>query len=120
MNLKPYYDAAVASVAEKQRIVNVMDALFTDGKKEEALAMQPELDAAVLQSKADSELYNSMLAASSDSDTPQNFVPAGAGQQGVDDAQKQMTRSAFDALEPQARMEFMKAGGKLSDEVKNG
>lgn len=44
-------------------------------------------------------------------------VSQGSGAQGGDGAvsSKQMSRSAFDALEPAAKMEFAKSGGKLTD-----
>ena len=46
MNLKPYYDAAVAAEADVQRIMQEMDTLYKADKKPEALAMRPALVAA--------------------------------------------------------------------------
>lgn len=119
MNLKPFYDAAMASVAEKQGVVQQIEALFAEGKRDEALALQPTLEATAAKSKADTEFYNSLLAASGDSDTPRNFVKAGAADQTTDPAKKQMTRNAFVALDPYAKMTFIRAQGVVVDEVPN-
>jgi len=124
INLKPYYDAAVAAEADVQRIMQEMDTLYKADKKADALAMRPNLAAAQAKSKEDGELYRSMLSASDGSNAPQNFVPAGGqAQQQQASGKKKLTRQAFDTLDSAERMKFIHDGGQITEnaqEVSNG
>lgn len=66
MNLKAYLDAVTTAEAHVQDVATAIDALFTQGKQAEALAMRPELDAAKAAAKSANELYLSMRGASND------------------------------------------------------
>ena len=121
-NLKPYLDAAVSADADVQRVMAEIDIAFNLGTPEgqtQALELRPTLDAAKAKAKSANELYVSMRDASLVSgNAASNFTaPADPAAQPQD--KKVMTRAAFGALEPNARMEFLKAGGKITDnEVK--
>ena len=120
-NLKPYYDAVLSAEAHVQNVMAQIDEAFNLGTPEgqaQALALRESLDAAKSQAKSINELYVSMRDASLVSDNGvSNFTaPADPAQGG---SQKQMSRAAFGVLDPQARMEFLKAGGEVLDEVSN-
>ncbi len=120
-NLKPYYDAALAADANVQRVMAQIDQAFNLGTPEgqaQALSLRSALDAAKAQAKSANELYVSMRDASLVSDNGvSNFTaPADPAQDG---SQKQMSRSAFELLDPQARIVFLRAGGEVLDEVRN-
>ena len=122
LNLKPYYDAALAADAEVQRILAEMDSHFNAGTEEgkkKALELRPALDEAKLQAKQANELYTSMRDASLVNDNVAALFtsptdPAAQSDRGGEGA-KVMNRAAFQQLDPNARMSFMKAGGKLVD-----
>lgn len=121
-NLKPYYDAALAADAEVKRILGEMDASFnngTDEGKQNALALRPALDEAKSKAEQSNLLYVSMRDASLVNDKLGALfsLPADPGanndQHGSD--ARVMNRAAFAALDANARMNFMKGGGKLVD-----
>jgi hypothetical protein len=125
MDLKPYYDKAMAAEAEVQRMAGEIDALIQEHdaatdeavkaeKMQAALAKRPELDAAKAKAVEANQLYVSMRNASQESGLPKKFVPANPDAQ--TDAQpegKKMSRADFEALSAGERMNFTKAGGKV-------
>jgi hypothetical protein len=121
-NLKPYLDAAVSADAAVQRVMAEIDIAFNLGTPEgqtQALELRPTLDAAKANAKSANELYVSMRDASLVSDNAAANFTAPADPAAQPEQKKAMTRSAFDALEPNARMEFIRARGKITeDEVK--
>lgn len=60
MNLKPYYDAAMQAEARVREIAADIDALFTAGKAEDALAKRQSLEEAKASAKDANDLYLSM------------------------------------------------------------
>lgn len=115
VNLKPYYDAAIAADAEVQRIMSEMDAAFNEGTEEgksKALELRPALDAAKTKAEEANKLYASMRDASQPSDNAPRFVPETKSE---DDGEKKnvMTLADYNALSPKERLAFAKAGGKL-------
>jgi hypothetical protein len=118
IDLKPFYDAARAASDEVQRVMTEMSAAFAEGTPEgqqKALDARPTLEAAKAKAKEANEFYLSMRDGAAITDSAAKlFVPAA----GVTPAQKaegakEMTRAAFESLDPAARMAFMKSGGKL-------
>jgi HK97 family phage major capsid protein len=78
MNLKRFYDAANKAEARVQQIAAQINDLFEEGQNEEAMALRPQLDEAKAAAKEASQLYLSMMAATtSEIDPAQRFVPAG-------------------------------------------
>ena len=120
-NLKPYLDAAVSADAAVQRVMAEIDMFFSLGTLEgqtQALEMRPALDEAKANAKSANELYVSMRDASLVSDNAASNFTAPADPATKPEQKNQLTRTAFDALDFTARMAFVKAGGKISDEVK--
>lgn len=118
MNLKPYMDAVTVAQDEKIEVAGRIDALMLDGKTDDALALQPELDEAEAKEQAAQKLYNSMKNVSGNEDSvAHKFVPAAEEQdEQLEEPQRDKTvktRSEFDALNARARMEFVQAGGKV-------
>jgi len=78
MNLKKYLDAVNAAEARVQEIAAQINTHFEAGETEKALELRPELDKAKAEAKAASELYLSMLNATTGGEDPaRRFVPAG-------------------------------------------
>lgn len=120
LDLKPYHDAVIAADTEVKRIATEIDAHFqegTDESNEQALALRPALDEA--QTKYDNALalYESLKKAVSPSNVAQNFVPVSNTSSIPEDEQSQgvMKRVEFQALNPAARVDFLKSGGKVED-----
>jgi hypothetical protein len=116
MDLKPYYDAALAAEGEIKRIANAINDHFTAGENDQALELRPELDAAKAKAQTANELYASMRNATTESDLPKLFVPANPDVQTPADKIKVMDRLTFDALSPHERMRFIKSGGQIIDQ----
>lgn len=122
-NLKPYYDAALTADAEVKRVLNEMDTLFNDGTedgKKKALELRPALDEAKNQAEQANQLYVSMRDASLVNDNAAALFtapvdPAAQSDQHAEGA-KVINRAGFKALDPAARMAFIKAGGKVVEE----
>ena len=122
-DLKTYYDAAIAADTAHKAIVAQVDAAMALGTPEgdaQAIALNDALDQALATAKAKNRLYVSMRDSSlTGENIAANFTEA------VDPAASQgdkkiMPRAAFAALDPQAQMTFIKARGKVVDEVSNG
>lgn len=117
VNLKPYYDAALAADAEKQQIMADMDAAFNEGTEEgkaKALELRPALDAAKVKAEEANKLYASMRDASANgTSAPSKFVSDQTEPQVEDDKVK--TLAEFNALTPAERLAFSKAGGRVID-----
>lgn len=79
MSLKSMYDAAQAASQDVANLANRIDALFNEGKTEEALALSEELKAVKAKAKNANQLYLEMqdaLQGGGDTDPGQRFVPA--------------------------------------------
>lgn len=117
VNLKPYYDAALAADAEKEQIMADMDAVFNEGTEEgktKALELRPALDAAKVKAKEANQLYASMRDASANgTSAPSKFV---SDQTEADESGKNVkTFAEFQALTPKERLAFSKAGGRIQN-----
>ena len=121
MDLKPYYDAAVAADAEVKRIAQEIDTHFTASEQDKALELRPALDEAKTKAKNANDLYLSMRNAEQGKGVEAQFVPANpdAAPQGSADAKKEMTRQEFLALSAGERMSFILAGGKTISKVED-
>lgn len=119
IDLKPYYDSALMSGQEVDRIMAEMDAEFNDGTeegKEKALSLRADLAAAKKRAADANALYASLRDAVQVSDSvARNFVPAGAGE-AAEDGARVMPRAEFAKLSPADQMAFVKKGGMLTDE----
>jgi hypothetical protein len=115
MDLKPYYDAAVAAEAEVKRVALEIDGHFTAGETDKALELRPALDEAKNKAKDANDLYLSMRNAHEGKGVEAQFVPANpdAAPQGSADEKKSMTRLEFLALNASERMSFILAGGTV-------
>jgi hypothetical protein len=116
LNLKPLYDAALAANQKMQGILAVMKTALDEGTeagKQKALELRPALDQAKKEADEADQLYSSVRDALSASDNmAKKFVPVASGEN-QKEALKEMTRAAFMDLDAEARMQFMKAGGKI-------
>ena len=120
IDLKPYYDAARAADDEMQRIMNEMNTAFgqgTDEGKALALELRPRLDDAKAKAKDANDLYISMRDSANVSDgAAREFVPVSdAAERVTGDAGKNIPRSEFLSMDTTSRMEFIKAGGKVTE-----
>lgn len=117
IDLKPYFDAAQKADEDVQRIMADMHASFNDGTEEgnaKAMELRPQLDAAKEKAVAANQLYISMRnAANVTNDAAKNFVPVPDNLPDEPKGAREMKRPEFEALDANARMDFMKSGGKL-------
>lgn len=113
-NLKNAYDALVASFEAVQETAERIEARFADGDVEGALALETELDEA--QAKADSlsALYQKLTQVGDE--TPQQFFVPAAENPEPEAENRPLTRSEFEQMNPQAKAEYIAAGGKLTDD----
>jgi hypothetical protein len=122
-NLKPYYDAALKADEEVKRILAEMDTHFNAGTpegKQKALELRPALEAAQKQAKEANELYASRRDASLVDDRMASLFtlpPDTAQTDQSSEGSKTINRAGFQALDPVARMDFIKAGGRIVDAV---
>lgn len=117
MNLKPYYDAAIAAEAKVQDVLNRMDAHFQADEKEQALELRPELEEAKIESQQANELYATMRDGAQSTGVAQNFIPVNGKMPEEEQEEKtRMTRSAFNALDARERMAFIRSGGNVVDD----
>lgn len=117
LNLKPLYDAALAANQKMQGILAEMKTALdedTEEGKHKALELRPALDQAKKEADEADQLYSSVRDAVSSSDNlARKFVPTATREDNQKEALKEMTRAAFMDLDAEARMQFMKAGGKI-------
>jgi hypothetical protein len=116
VNLKPYYDDALAKDQEVKRIMADMDAAFNEGTpegKDKALELRTKLDEAKQAAKDANELYVSLKDASNISDSaPRQFVP---NAESKEDGENKITRQAFFNLSPADREKLLKSGVKVTE-----
>ena len=116
VNLKPYFDAAQTASDEVQRIMDEMDAAFSDGTPEgktKALELRPTLDEAKVKAADANQLYVSMRDASGVSlSMAKHFVPADPDAVPGSEP-KSMERAEFVKLDAEAQMKFMVDGGRV-------
>jgi HK97 family phage major capsid protein len=104
IDLKKFYDAAVAASTAKTEKAMEINKLFDAGETEKALAMKKELDDLTQKAKDAEELYLSMRDAAQGEDPAKRFVPADDRQKAEEIADadilksKEYTRAFFKAL----------------------
>ncbi len=118
MNLKQYYDNAKNASDAAIVLKNQVDELFNNGTDEGiqgAIDLQPQLEAANKRADEANKLYLAMRDADAvGSNAAALFVAADEKQAASEDGgEKRMTRAAFQALSPAARVDFLNTGGKI-------
>ena len=122
IDLKPYYDNVLNAQAAVQAVLNEIDAamkLGTTEGEDQARALELKLDEATAKAEAAQTFYDKMLKASKTSNVVKNFVPV--SDQPTDPEEDEtpkgtMKRTAFQALNPAARVDFLEANGKVVDD----
>jgi hypothetical protein len=116
------YDDLQKAEQEKQLILQEMKTAFNDGTdegKQKAIDLRQKLDEAQVKVDQLNATYQSILNASKPSSSPAaDFLPTPGTDEALNDgnqAKSEMTRAAYDALEPAEKMKFVKSGGKISD-----
>jgi hypothetical protein len=118
LNLKPFLDAAQAASTEVLRVANEIETAFALGTEEgtqQAMDLKSALDDAETKAAAANELYLSMRKAASTGDAASKFVPVTEDR--TPDDKKTITRAEFEAMDYQARHDYLKAGGAIVDEA---
>ena len=120
LDLKVSQDAVFAAdaalKAKAAEIAGLLE-MGTEEATQQALALQESLDKLQTNYDASLKLYDGLKKANSPSDVAQNFVPV-SNTSPTPEAEKPkgvMKRVEFEALKPNARLAFSKAGGKLED-----
>ncbi len=120
MDLKPYYDEAVAAEAEVQRIAAEIDTLFRDGTdegKKKALEMRPALDEAQTKLDDANAFYEKMQNATRPNDVLKNFIPASETDADPEEGSQPsvVKRADFDKMSPKNQYDFIHLGGTVED-----
>lgn len=122
LDLKGPIDMLMAADAALKTKAAEIAALLSQGTEEatqQALALQGSLDALQADYAAKKDLYEKLVKASSpDNDVAKLFVPASTtSPDNANEAKPKgvMTRKELAALDPSARMKFMRGGGTLTD-----
>lgn len=108
-----------ADAALKRKAAEIADLLSkgTEEATQQALALQESLDKLQADYATKKNLYDKLVKASSpDNDVAKLFVPTSpTSPDNADEAKPKgvMTRKELAALDPNARMKFMRGGGKL-------
>lgn len=114
MDLKNAYDAVVSAIADAQAVAQQIEALFAEGKTDEALALRDDFKTAQQKAEEIKSLYDDMAGVMSN-DVAKKFVPAAKPKEEKEEA-KVMSRAAFDKLDAKAKMAYIKADGKVVDD----
>lgn len=119
MDLKPYMDAVTAAQDAALDVAGRIDALFTDGKVKEALALQQELDEAEARVQGAEKLYNAMARVTDRSTAAPKFVPVSEPdrllEEEPEEDPKAMKRAAFDQMNALQQSKFVLGGGRVVD-----
>lgn len=121
LDLKGPIDMLMAADAALKTKAAEIAALLSQGTEEatqQALALQESLDALQADYNAKKGLYDKLVQANSPSDVAKLFVPVSTtSPDNADEAKTKgvMTRKELAALDPSARMKFMRGGGTLAD-----
>ncbi len=119
-DLKIYYDAVNAAEAEVQRVAHELDELFreeTEESKAKALAMKPELEAALARQAEAVALYEAMQKTNRPNDVARNFVPVSTTRPDETEGHQPsvIKRQEYNALSLVDRAKFIKSGGTVED-----
>lgn len=115
MELKAAYDACIQAQAAAQAVALEIEAQFEAGNTDEALSLREKWDAAKAKVEAIVSLYDDMVG-TVNNEIAKKFVPASKTKETDAEKPKVMTRAEFDELSAKAKMEFIKADGKIVDE----
>lgn len=102
---------------QKAGEINALLSQGTEEATQQALALQGSLDDLQADYENKKNLYNKLVQANSPSnDVAKLFVPVSTTPNNADDAKKGvMKRSEWEALDANARQEFIRNSGKLED-----
>lgn len=121
IDLKKFYDAAVAaSTAKTQKAIEIQK-LFDAGDTEKGLEMKKDLDALSKKAKDAEEMYISMRDATGGDDPEKNFVPAPGGKKKEKEQAPEILKSNeyvtafFKALASNMTLKDFKKGGIPAD-----
>lgn len=117
IDLKPAYDAAQKRIDELNAVANRINEKLLTGSEEdleEAIGMQPELEAAEAAASKAQSLYEGLKAAANRSDSGAlQFVPVpDEGQKPKTDA-KVLSAEEFGQLDQIGQFEFAQKGGRV-------
>jgi hypothetical protein len=120
IDFKPYYDNVLNAQAAVQEIINSIDAamkLGTPEGEEQALALEPQLDAATAKAEAAQAFYDKLVKASKTTNVVKNFVPVSETPTNPEEENSKgpMKRADFQALTPAARKKYIFSGGEVED-----
>lgn len=116
MDLKAAYDAVVSAIADAQQVAQKIEALFAEGKTDEALAMREDFQTAKGKAEEIKSLYDDMASVMTN-DAAKKFVPAGKKNESEAEKVKTMSRAEFDALPPEEQSDFvLQQKGTVVDE----
>lgn len=121
-DLKLLYDRVLTAQGKVETVKNQINdalALGTPENEEQALGMESTLDEAITEESKWHALYDKAVNATKNAGTLKHFVPAIAEEipaEGDPTEGKIKSRADFDALNYVAREEFIKAGGKVTDD----
>ena len=120
MDLKSFYDRVLTAQANIEMVKNqIADALAlkTPEGDEQALALEPTLDAAVADEAKWHAFYDKLVDSSKGQNALGKFIPLTSQEINEEPAtgKKIMKRAEFDNLAPRDRMAFSKSGGTLEE-----
>lgn len=121
-DFKALYDRVLNAQAEVQVILNSIDAAMAKGTEEgatEALELEPKLDEAITRRDEAQAFYDKVKNAHTTNQVAVDFVPVSATPNEPDGEEEEpnvKTRDEFQNLHPAARVDFLKAGGKVVDQ----
>ena len=122
-DMKTLYDRVLTAQANIENVknqINVALALGTPEGDTQALEMESALDTAIAEEQRWHAFYDKLAGAQSETNTAKKFVPIEAEDIPAEDANPKgtMTRAEFQNLNPAARVDFLRSGGKVIDEKK--
>lgn len=122
MDLKNFYDRVTTAQGAIETVKNqIADALAlgTPEGDEQALALEAKLDTAIADEAKWHAFYNKLVDSSKGQNALEKFIPLTRTEMPDEPeeptGQKSMTFAAFQELAPQARMAFVKSGGKIEN-----
>lgn len=120
MDLKAYYDDAVAKAEKVQQVAAEIDSHFKDGTdegKQKALDLQPKLDEAQAAADEAMAFYEKMQNATRPNDVLKNFIPASETDADPEEGSQPsvIKRVDFDEMPLIDQANFIHSGGTVED-----
>jgi hypothetical protein len=120
-DLKNLYDRVLTAQADIEGVKNEINdalALGTPEGEEQALALELKLDETIANEAKWLSLYNKLSSANENSGKLKNFLHVSVEEIPVEDEEKTkgiINRAEFDALNAAEKDDFVRAGGKVTD-----